>query len=158
MNVMTYIVVGVFVFGLLITVFILAVNDLLYERQAIMTPGELRFFKILKTIISPAMTVFPQVRLASVVKPKDPFKWKNFAPLAIRSLDFVITDFESGSTLLVIELDDKSHSLIKRQFRDKFIDRVLRSANIPILHIPYQKYYDHRALKILIENATGLAS
>lgn len=148
---MIYVVLGVFIFGLIVVFLAVIINDVLYTRHAVMTAGELRFFKILKTVVPPAQVIFSQVRLASIVTPRGPFKWSNFSPLAIRSVDFVIVDAHTGNTLLVIELDDKSHRLAHRYFRDRFIDRALTSANIPVVHIPYQINYDQNSLKLMLE-------
>lgn len=138
--------VGVFVFGVVAIIVASIFHDLLYVRNQLMTDGERRFYKVLKLALPNTLAIFPQVRLASLVKPRGEFVWRNFRPLAIRSVDFVVCDYESGRTLLVIELDDKTHSFYRRRFRDKFIDRVLDGAGIPVLRIPYQSYYDSHKL------------
>ena len=68
----------------------------------------------------------------------DAFVWSLFAPLTGKCVDFVICDKETMQTLLVIELDDKSHSRRERKTRDAFVDKTLQSAGIPILHVPFQ--------------------
>lgn len=115
---------------------------LAYTRNRFMTESEFIFYQALKSAVGNAYDIFAQVRLASLVKPRGYFIWNNFQPLAIRTVDFVLANKTTGYPLLVIELDDPSHLLPKRQHRDKFIDRVLSQINLPILHIKRQDHYN----------------
>lgn len=139
----------IFLLGLALILFIGKFYAIIYTPNPLLTPAELEFFKILKLAVNGKYEIFAQVRLASLVKPKFIF-WKNLFPLIIRSVDFVLYDVNSGKNVLVIELDDSSHHLAKRKFRDNFVDRVLHQVGIPILHIPVQKTYQISRLKNLL--------
>lgn len=58
---------------------------------------------------------------------------------------------------LVIELDDRSHYRADRRDRDAFVDDVLASAGIPILHVRLQRSYDTQALAQQIAVTLGTA-
>lgn len=50
------------------------------------------------------------------------------------------------SPLLAIELDDASHEREDRAERDRNVDRILRDAGLPILHIKVQSFYDREII------------
>lgn len=60
--------------------------------------------------------------------------------------------------LLIIELDDASHSRPDRQERDNFLDNACAAASLPILHIPAAKTYDPAAVAERIKGAMGDAA
>lgn len=142
--------------GLIISFLITVSIHNFYQKNSILTQGELRFYKTLLFLVKDSYYVFTQVRLANVVKtPKERFLWENFNPLGAKCVDFVLCDKKTGETLLVIELDDKSHKLRSRRRRDKFVDMVLKKAGIPILHQPYMGYYDNENLIQKINSSVG---
>lgn len=143
--------------GLILVVFFIVVKlfyRLAYTRNRFMTEPEFAFYQVLKSTVGYAYDIFAQVRLASLVKPRGYFIWNNFRPLAIRTVDFVLTNKNTGYPLLVIELDDSSHLLLRRQYRDNFIDHVLQQINLPILHIKRQNSYNPTLLLDQIHQAT----
>lgn len=60
----------------------------------------------------------------------------------MKCVDFVIVDHSTMQPLLVVELDDKSHERVERQERDRFVDEVLDSVGLPILHWPVEGWYN----------------
>jgi very-short-patch-repair endonuclease len=73
-----------------------------------------------------------------------------------KSADFVICDKQKIEPLLVIELDDSSHSYYKRQERDEFIDDILKSANLEILHVKTSYSYNTSVIKQSISDKLGV--
>jgi hypothetical protein len=69
------------------------------------------------------------------------FSWKHFNPIGLKYVDFVICNHSTMQPLLVVELDDRSRDRVERQVRDRFVDRVLGSVGIPILHWPTSRGY-----------------
>jgi len=69
-----------------------------------------------------------------------------FNPIAMKCVDFVVVQRDTMTSLLVIELDDRSHERIERRERDRPVDDVLSSAAIPILHWPVMAYYNREKL------------
>src|SRR5437870_1454175 len=105
-----------------------------YVRVPLLTDTERRFFPILESALPQQCYLLAQVRLANLVavKPSSGFFWKQFSPIGMKCIDFVVVQRETMRPLLVIELDDSSHKKLERQKRDQFIDQVLTSVAIPI--------------------------
>lgn len=122
-----------------------------YKSAKILTPGELRFYKVLRYILRGKYDVFAQVRLVDLVEVPGGLIWQRFHKLGLKTVDFVICDRNNGETLLVIELDDKTHEMDHRARRDYFVDKVLKTANIPVLHYNYKRHYDEKELNDIIE-------
>jgi very-short-patch-repair endonuclease len=57
-------------------------------------------------------------------------------------VDFVLCDKNNIKPLLVIELDDSTHTNKHRQERDNFINDVLHDAGLPIFHQKVQNSYN----------------
>lgn len=126
----------------------LLLKQVRYEKASVMTPGELRFYKVITYLFKDEYYILAQVRLANVVKIKDKyFVWKRFNLLGSKCVDFVLVDKQTGESKLVIELDDRSHDKPERNKRDRFVDRVLKESNVPVLHKRYEKYYENSKLK-----------
>ncbi len=160
MDVVTISIVSLIVFtilcGIIISLLITRSIHNYYQKNSILTEGELRFYRILSFLVKDSYFIFPQVRLANVVKiPKERFFWESFNPLGSKCVDFVLCDKKTGETLLVIELDDKTHTLPHRRRRDKFVDTVLKKAGIPILHQPYLGNYKNEDLIKKINKCVG---
>ena len=54
----------------------------------------------------------------------------------MKCVDFVIVSHDTMKPLLAVELDDRTHSQTERRQRDHFVDQVLTTVDIPILHWP----------------------
>lgn len=142
----------IFGLGALLLLAIAFYNRPKYKRSNILTDGELRFYKVLRLALKGEYFILAQVRLANIVELANRmFFWKNFNPLGAKTVDFVLMDKQTGKTILVIELDDKSHNLPSRWKRDRFVDRTLASANVPILHVPVEGYYQEEDLRKQIQ-------
>jgi very-short-patch-repair endonuclease len=74
-----------------------------------------------------------------------------------KCLDFVLVDSASFAPRLVVELDDRSHDRADRREPDTFVDNVLASAGIPIVHIRWERRYDPHALAQQIAAALRIA-
>lgn len=105
------------------------------RRDALLSPAELRFYRVLMGAAPPGLAVFAKVRLMDVVQvPGD--AWRQYgAPGSGMHLDFLIVDAATTAPRLVIELDDKSHWQAEARTRDAFKDAALASAGVPILRV-----------------------
>lgn len=130
-----------------------------YVRERyLMSKAEREFFDVLLVAAPEDWYVFPQVRLATLLMPRngDP-NWRSlFNKIAAKSVDFVLCDAVEIGPRLVVELDDSSHGRADRRARDRFVDAALRAADLPILHVPWQRRYDVERLAREIEAAVGL--
>ncbi len=63
-----------------------------------------------------------------------------------KHLDFVLCDPATTRPLVAVELDDASHRRADRQERDRFVDRALAAAGLPIVHVRAAGSYDAKAI------------
>ena len=62
-------------------------------------------------------------------------------------VDFVLVRPGSGFVVAAVELDDRSHRLLARRRRDRFLDRVFRNAGLALLRFRAVRRYDLEAMK-----------
>lgn len=105
-----------------------------YRKVPLMTAVEKKFYWLLKDAL-PDYHIFSQVQLSQVIRPpkgRDEFKWLN--KIWCMSLDYVILD-QQLETLAVIELDDKTHLLKRRQEADQKKDKALKAAKVRMIRV-----------------------
>jgi hypothetical protein len=124
----------------------LAGHDLPYRaRGPLLTPTENRFYRVLRKVLPLTVAVTPKVRLADIITCDDPAWRAGYGgKIAQKHVDFVLVDRGTTEVLLVVELDDRSHRHPKRRERDAFVDRALRRAQVPILHVQVADEYPLR--------------
>ena len=119
--------------------------------KALMSPGELKFFRALEAAVGSQYRVFSKVRLADIVRPEktgDNRAWyAAFGVIKSKHVDFVVCDPETLEFQLIVELDDKSHDRSDRAERDQKVDDILAQANIPVLHVPAKAAYSTEELR-----------
>jgi hypothetical protein len=122
-----------------------------YDAVPLLSKGELAFMWPLLQVIPETHRLFCKVRLADIVKVRWAEKYhersKAFRQIAMLHVDFVLWNRSSFTVDLVIELDDVSHNYMTRKNRDDFVDSVMHSACIPILHVPASPAYDVEELR-----------
>lgn len=114
-----------------------------YAREQLLTPAELKFYKALKSVTGTRYQIAPKVRLGDVIT-CDEVSWhKGYGPkISAKHIDFVLYDDRTSDILCCIELDDRSHRQPNRVARDKFINKALKAANVPLIRIPVTSGYD----------------
>jgi very-short-patch-repair endonuclease len=112
------------------------------------------------SVVSSSTNVTSIVRLANLVavQPGTTAFRRYFNPIAMKCVDFVIVNHSTLTPLLVVELDDRSYERVERQARDKFVDEVLASVGLPILHWPTQGRYNPAELLRAIAAKLGAHS
>jgi Protein of unknown function (DUF2726) len=119
------------------------------------TPAERSFLGMLDHVISSDYRVFGKVRAADVIKVsklKDRSAWQQaFNRIQSKHFDFVICRASDSAILLLIELDDKSHSNDSRMKRDAFVEKVTEAAGLPLLRIRCQKSYSPSEITSLLK-------
>src|SRR5439155_10027860 len=80
-----------------------------------------------------------------------------------KHVDFVLCDVDNVAPVLVIELDDSSHSENGRQDRDRFLNDAFASARLPMLRVSARRSYDLTLLRASLREsiaspATPIAS
>ena len=112
-----------------------AVLEAAYEGKPLLSAWERRALLALRQQIPPGHYLCPQVRLADLLRvtfTDEARRQTAFARIKSLSVDFAIVELASGSVVLVVELDDKTHDRPDRQRRDVFVNAVLAQASIPI--------------------------
>ena len=114
-------------------------SDNYQSKRYLMTNNELKYYKLLLMICKKYnLEVFSQVALYSIIKTTN---ISEFNKIKSKTIDFVITD-NNSKIILCIELDDTTHLKDKRIKRDVFIDEIFEKANIKLLRVPVQNYYN----------------
>jgi hypothetical protein len=120
-----------------------------YERQEyLLSPAELDFFNVLVASVAKDQYVFAKVRIGDLVRVKGLIAestdwWRKFGPIAKKHVDFVVCTRSPVKPLVALELDDSSHLSARARARDSLVDRVMKAAGLPLIHLPYSKrgYY-----------------
>ena len=120
------------------------INEIYEKKEYLLTPNELKFYKLLKNITNKLdMNLFTQVSLYQIINCKD---YKEFNRIKSKSIDFVLTE-KNCKIKLCIELDDNTHNQQKRIERDNFINKIFNDLNIKLLRIPVQNFYNLEELE-----------
>lgn len=111
------------------------------RRSYFFSSAERSFYEVLCRL-TPEHTVFAKVRLADLVRVQASGRefWQRFNSISAKHVDFVLCD-EQLAPIVAIELDDSSHESPKRVARDQFVDSVLESAALPIVHVAAKRGY-----------------
>jgi hypothetical protein len=122
-----------------------------YElKTSLLTPTEKDFLHILEQVVEDKYIITPQVPLSGLVKILDSNKnwtnYKDFNQIKAKTIDFVLYDKEYKPQLC-IELDDYSHKRWDRIKRDAFINDLMKSVGLRIIHIHPAYLYDTEDLK-----------
>ena len=120
------------------------------KRPSLLTAGELRFYRVLLRAVPSEMMIFVKVRLMDVVAVADD-AWRELGSRGSgMHVDFVVADSATLGSLLVIELDDKSHWQTEAKERDAFKDAILDAAGVPVLRVRAAGRYDVAELRAKI--------
>lgn len=125
------------------------------QKQYFMTNAEKDFFLLLTRIIGDRYYIFSQVSVNSLLTIDRSGKEfiHHLNKIRQKSVDFVLVEKNTMRTLLVIELDDRSHLKPERVARDQFLDAAFAAAGLKLLRIPNQRQYDYSALSQQINAA-----
>lgn len=135
-------------------------RQLPYARTiTLLSPAEQSFLGALRSAAPPGLVIFPQVRLAGLVHTTERNERRrryDFYRIQAKTVDFVLCDAQTTAPMLVVELDDASHDRADRRQRDAFVDEVLASVGLPILHVRWSRSYDPETLARAIAERLGV--
>ena len=135
------------------------IDSLPYSKQKyFFSAAERSFYEILRRLASDH-TVFAKVRLADVVHVnKGSEAWQShFNRISAKHLDFLLCD-RNLAPVVAIELDDSSHDEGGRRSRDDFVDQVLASAALPLIHVCAQHSYVLAEVRTMLRPYTRVHS
>ena len=121
-------------------------------RRALLSRGELAFYRVLRAALGGRVGIAVKVRLADVIWcPPRLFRRAPGARVSQKHLDFVLYDLSSTKVLLALELDDRSHESAVRRARDVFVEEVLTTCGVRLLRVRAASRYDREALRACLE-------
>jgi hypothetical protein len=116
------------------------------KKETLLSPAERSFYGVLRRAADHDVDVFAKVRLIDLlwIPPGARDRQTHLKRVMAKHVDFVLCDRDTSAPRLVIELDDSSHA--QQRERDAFVDRVLKSAGLPLLRVPARRGYNAREL------------
>jgi hypothetical protein len=112
------------------------------SRKSVLTKNELDFYRCLKSFVGEKYIVLSQVRLADIFSIKDgKGYYQALDRIAEKSVDFLLCSPKTFKPFLAIEVDDRTHNKADRRKRDKFVNGLFESQNLPILRYKAKKTY-----------------
>ncbi len=127
------------------------------EKKFFMTSSERTFYNSLGQAVGNDYRIFAQVHLPTIVDHKVP--GQNWTPafrhINGKSVDFVLCDKDTLSTVLAIELDDKTHERPDRAERDTEVERILQQAGVPLLRVANGRDLSPEAIGNLVRQSLG---
>lgn len=120
----------------------------------LLTEAEKRFHEALYEAVGQQFLIYPKVGLSDIVdvrKNLSKSDWQSaWNQISQKHVDFILCSPGDYRVLAVIELDDSSHQAKSLQDRDSMIDEILKSINLPILHIKAARTYDSQQLAVSV--------
>ncbi len=124
-----------------------------YIQKEFLSNNEKNFYNKLQELNTDYL-VIPQISLASVIDKKSTERFHNEL---FRIIDFGIFDKNSLKLLLLIELNDSSHTLPARKRRDIRVKQICNEANIKLItfytNMPNEKEYIINRIKTEIKKS-----
>ena len=117
------------------------------QRDDFLSPAEFSFYRVLTTAIGNRAVICPKVGLGDifyVARSENKQSFKN--KIDQKHVDFLLCDPTTMKPRLGIELDDASHGRADRVERDRFVDRVLEAAGVPLVRFPARSGYAPKTL------------
>ena len=104
--------------------------DKKYSKKSVITHYEKYFYDIFEKNFGNDYKIQTQINLASVVEKNYQNKYRNEL---FKNIDFGIFDKETLETLLLIEINDKTHKSKERYDRDLKVREILNQSGIKLL-------------------------
>lgn len=127
-------------------------EETIYELKPIMSSYERKFYYILKDLEN-EYSIVPQLNLASVVKKINNNRY--YSEL-FRNIDFAIFTKDYDELLLLIEINDKTHSKNNRRDRDLKVQKICNDVNVKLIKFytsyPNEKEYVLNRIRNYLNN------
>jgi very-short-patch-repair endonuclease len=123
------------------------------KRSSLLTQSELAFYRALQEAVDGQWAIQAMVRMADLiqVRPETPKfqSWQN--RIHAKHIDFLLCDRGTMEAKLAVELDDNTHKRPDRATRDRFVNKALADAGLPLLRIDVKEGYDKGELRKSID-------
>ncbi len=131
--------------------------DCYAPRKTVLSPAERSFLGVLEQVLPEDVGLLVKIRLGDVFVTRQGLTASQRASawnrINQKHVDFLLVRTTDLAPLAGIELDDSSHEEDTRKRRDRFVDAVFESCNVPLLHVPVQAAYNPTELKSTIARA-----
>ncbi|MFA6460600.1 MAG: DUF2726 domain-containing protein [Patescibacteria group bacterium] len=118
------------------------------KKDFLLNTAERKFFESIQQIIPNNYVVFPQISLKSIIEVDGAQNFRTSQNKIDRKIiDFVVFDKPYYKPILAIEYDGSTHDRADRQARDEFVDSILESSGIKIIHIKHEKNINFETIK-----------
>ncbi|HEX5788021.1 MAG TPA: DUF2726 domain-containing protein [Woeseiaceae bacterium] len=129
-----------------------------FRRQdALLTPGELEFFRVLVRAVGDEYAVFAKVRVADVLLPdrrqEKPARQASVDQICARHFDFVLCDPDTLRVAAVVELNDPVQGHPRRRERDAFLRCACESAGLRLIEVEARGSYAPATVRDMILRA-----
>ena len=124
------------------------------SQTSLLTPTEHSYYNQLKdTLKHYDIEIHYKVRLADMFKVKyhNKFYDTNFARIMAKHMDFVITEKNTATAIIAIELDDPSHDQESSAKNDNFKNTLFEYSNIRLLRMKVKQQYEFTELKQMLK-------
>jgi len=129
------------------------VEELPYRvKDDFLSPAELSFYHVLKSIVGDHLTVLSKVRMIDIfyiARPNENYSYRG--RISQKHVDFLLCQPKTMKLIAGIELDDSSHQRQDRIERDEFVNRVFEVADLPLIRIPAQRTYNTQELTSILK-------
>jgi len=120
------------------------------KKEGLMTKAEKEFFDVLERVASNRYYIIPQVKISNLALVSGTVNYKTYLnKIDRKTVDFVLFD-KQFSPVMAIELDDSSHNNTSRRERDNFVDEVMNTIGLKIIHIKTAYTYNPEEINRLI--------
>lgn len=128
-------------------------------RDDFLSSAELSFYHVLQQAVGDWAIVCPKISLGDLFYAKSGERGSNQAytnKIDRKHVDFLLCNPRTMRPLLGIELDDSSHQKSSRQERDRFVEKVFATANLPLFRQPVRSTYNVHELTLTLRQQAGL--
>jgi hypothetical protein len=119
-------------------------------KTSLLTASEIHFLETLKQVVEDRFNIECQVPLSGIVTILDSnnnfTNYRDFNQIKAKTIDFVLYD-KSFKPYVCIELDGSSHMRLDRIKRDIFINNLMKSVGLRIIHVYPASDYDKEDLE-----------
>ena len=119
--------------------------DVPYERAGYLSAAERSFLGALDLALGSRYRIFAKVRLADLIKTRAKLggsrRQAALNAIVSKHVDFLLCDPATLEAVVVVELDDASHTASRQREKDRWKDSALRTASIPVIRITAARSY-----------------
>lgn len=128
-------------------------------RDDFLSSAELSFYHILQQAVGDWAVVCPKISLDDLFYAKSGDRGSNQTytnKIDRKHVDFLLCHPKTMRPWLGIELDDASHQKSSRQERDRFVEKVFATANLPLFRQAVRSTYNVHELAAILRQQAGV--